>query len=151
MITVKVKEIVMDQSNNPLLLLADLEGKKILPLGISFWEAQSIAVKLKGEVTPRPLTHDLIGSIIKEMDVEVDRIEIYDVHQDTFYANIFMHYKGTEIVVDARPSDAVALALTVGASIYLSEKVDHYTISSKDLVIGEDEDTEGGEGGTRLH
>jgi len=152
MIPVKVKEIVMDESDHPLLLLSDLKEENVLPIGIGIWEAQAIALKLKGEITSRPHTHDLMGSLFKELDVSVNKIEIHDVCHDTFYAHIFMEKNEEDLVVDARPSDAVALALTVGASIYLSDKITGYTVSVKDLVVEEPEKGEEDEGGKpRLH
>ncbi len=152
MFPVKVKEIVMDQSHNPLLLLVDMEENDVLPVGVGFWEAQAIALKLRGQSTPRPMTHDLMGSICGELGAEVEKIEIYDVYEDTFYSNIHLKKGEEEVIVDARPSDAIALAMTVGATIYLSEKLGSYTVSIKDLVIeDEDDGTADDEEGPTLH
>ncbi len=153
MIPVKVKEIVMDQSHNPLLLLVDMKEQDVLPVGIGFWEAQAIALKLKGQSSPRPMTHDLMGMICGELGARVEKIEIYDVYEDTFYANIYLEKEkeGEEVIVDARPSDAIALAMTVGASIYLSNRMSAYTVSAGDLVIENEEDEENGEEGPTLH
>ncbi len=147
MIPVKVKEIVMDQWQHPLLLLSDLEESLVLPMGIGFWEAQTIARKWKGEETSRPMTHDLMCNLFQHLEVQVKRIEIHDVYENTFYANIYMERNGKEEVVDSRPSDAVALALTVDTAVYLTENIRDYTVSMDELHIEEVEDEVRGEEG----
>lgn len=135
MITVKVREVVLDSLQNPLLLLVDMEETFVLPIGIGFWEAQAILLKLQGQLLPRPMTHDLIMALCTELGAAVQKIVISDMKESTFYAEIHIHTTGgRERVVDARPSDAVALALTVGCPIFISSKVAAHTISIKDLI-----------------
>ncbi len=135
MITVKVREIVLDSLQNPLLLLVDMDETLVLPIGIGFWEAQAIVLKLQGQVPSRPMTHDLIKTLYAELGATVQKIVISDIKESTFYAEIYIHTaQGQELVVDARPSDAVALALTVGCPIFISSKVAAHTISIKDLI-----------------
>ena len=134
MIPVKVKEVVLDQSHNPLLLLADLEEDNVLPLGIGFWEAQAIIVKLQGNDLPRPMTHDLLHTMCQELGAKVSRIVISDINENTFFAELYLKYGAEEVVLDARPSDAVALALTADAPVFMTEKVSAYTIPMDNLI-----------------
>ena len=154
MIPVKVKEVVLDEEHNPLLLLADMEEENILPVAIGFWEAQSIMMKLHGSSFPRPMTHDLMNTLCNHLGASLDRVEIIDTHEDTFFAEIYLERDSKEMAIDARPSDAVILALISGAPIYLSEEVFSYTIAAEDLVEEEDiadSDDFPEEGGPQLH
>lgn len=134
MISVKVKEVVLDQTHNPLLLLVDLDEKNVLPVGIGFWEAQAIVMKLQGSLVPRPMTHDLMSSLCNHLGASLSKIVINDIQDNTFFAEMHLDREGEEIIVDARPSDAVALALTIGSPVYITEKVAAYMISIEDLV-----------------
>ncbi len=134
MIPVKVKEIVLDEENNPLLLLVDLEESNVLVIGIGFWEAQSILMKIQGNVLPRPMTHDLMNSLFRNLGAMLDKVVITDIIEDTYYAEMYLHQNGKEKVVDARPSDAVAMALTSGTTIYITEKIFGQTISIEEMA-----------------
>ena len=135
MIEVKVREVVLDSEHNPLLLLVDMEETMVLPIGIGFWEAQAIVMKLQGQVPLRPMTHDLIKNLCADMGAAVQKIVVTDIKESTFYAEIHISTaQGGQLVVDARPSDAVALALTVGCPIFISSVIATHTISIKDLI-----------------
>lgn len=156
MIPVKVKEVVLDQVQNPLLLLVDIEETVVLPIGIGFWEAQAIILKLQGHVTPRPMTHDLFKSFCGHLGATVEKVVINDIKESTFFADItVLDSTGKEIVIDARPSDAVALALTVGCPVYMTRNILPYTVSMKDIEMEpEDEPGDFGEtdeSGPHLH
>ncbi|NMA91768.1 MAG: bifunctional nuclease family protein [Firmicutes bacterium] len=156
MIPVKVREVVLDQVQNPLLLLVDIEESMVLPIGIGFWEAQAIVLKLQGHVPPRPLTHDLFKALCSHLGASVKKVIINDIRKSTFYAEIHLTNSAQEeVVVDARPSDAVALALTVGCPIYITKNVATYTVSIKDLLEEQEKDSPGfgepDEGGPHLH
>ena len=154
MIPVKVKEVVLDQTHNPLLLLVDLDEENVLPVGIGFWEAQAIVLKLQGNLVPRPMTHDLMSSLCDTLGASLNKIVINDIQDNTFYAELYLDRNGNEIIVDARPSDAVALALTIGSPIYITDKVAAYTMSVDDLVEEkglDDFDDDSEEGGPHLH
>ncbi len=156
MIPVKVREVVLDQVQNPLLLLVDIEESMVLPIGIGFWEAQAIVLKLQGHVSPRPLTHDLFKALCSQLDARVEKVIINDIRKSTFYAEIHLVDSARkEVVVDARPSDAVALALTVGCPIYITKNVAAYTVSIKDLLEEQEKEIPGlgdpDEGGPHLH
>ena len=140
MIPVKVKEVVLDSVQNPLLLLVDMEDTMVLPIGIGFWEAQAIVLKLQGHIPPRPMTHDLFKSFCDSLGVTVEKVVVNDIKESTFYAGIYLSTAEGELLVDARPSDAVALSLTVGCPIFIGKKVIPYTVSIKDLI--EEQSTE---------
>jgi uncharacterized protein len=133
-IPVKVREVVLDPVQNPLLLLVDMDESMVLPIGIGFWEAQAIIIKLQGHIPPRPMTHDLFKSFCSQLGVTVEKVVVTDIRESTFFAEIYLKTTRQELVVDARPSDAVALALTVGCPIFISSKVAAYTLSIKDLI-----------------
>ncbi|MBO8144062.1 MAG: bifunctional nuclease family protein [Thermodesulfobacterium sp.] len=116
--------IAMDpMSNSPVMLLKEVEGDRILPIWIGVLEATSIAAKLENIQFPRPLTHDLMKNIFDFVGVKIPKIEIVDLKENTYYAIITLEVKGKTIDIDARPSDAVALALRTGAEIFVKEDV----------------------------
>ncbi|MFY9503870.1 MAG: bifunctional nuclease family protein [Dethiobacteria bacterium] len=143
MIPVKVKEVVLDPVQNPLLLLVDMEDSMVLPIGIGFWEAQAIVLKLQGHITPRPMTHDLFKSFCDRLSVTVEKVVVNDIKESTFYAEIYLSTPEGELLLDARPSDAVALALTVGCPIFIGKKVIPYTVSIKELIAEQGSDPTG--------
>lgn len=113
------------QTNRPLVWLKDKEQppRMFLPIAIGPFEANAICMELYNEPPPRPITYDLLKSIIEGLDVKVVKIFINALKEDTFYAEITLQANGTQLEIDSRPSDAIALALRVGASIYVSEEV----------------------------
>jgi bifunctional DNase/RNase len=128
MIAVKVKGVGLDQEQNPLLLLMDQEETIILPIGIGLGEAQIISLRLDGFVLPRPLTHDLIVSLCQKLDATIRKIVVNDIREGTYYAQIFLEKDNQEIIVDSRPSDGVALALTSGTPLFITEKVAEHSL-----------------------
>jgi hypothetical protein len=107
----------------PIVLLKTAEGNKFLPIWIGHPEAAAILMKLQGAATPRPMTHDLLKSILDNLGAKVVRIEVNDLKDNTYYAMIHLEVNAKRLVIDARPSDAIALALRVGASIFVDEVV----------------------------
>jgi bifunctional DNase/RNase len=123
-IEMKVSGLTIDPiTNTPIVILKDLEGKKAVPIWIGIFEASAIATEMEKIKFPRPMTHDLLNDVIKVLKGEVVRVEIPDLRNNTFFANIQLLWEGKIIVVDARPSDAIAIALRAGASIFVDEKV----------------------------
>lgn len=110
-------------TNTPIVILKDLEGKKAVPIWIGIFEASAIATEMEKIKFPRPMTHDLLNDVIKVLKGEVTRVEIPDLRNNTFFASIHLLFEGNTIIVDARPSDAIAVALRAGASIFVDEKV----------------------------
>jgi hypothetical protein len=121
---VKVMGIVVDpKASNPVVVLVDLSGQKALPIWIGVFEAEAISRGLEGVMTLRPMTHDLMKQILDTFQVTINRVIIHDLKENTFYANLYLNVEGTELVVDSRPSDAIALAVRVKAPIFVAESV----------------------------
>ena len=111
-------------SNMPIVLLREVEGqRRVLPIFIGGPEATAIAFALDGVETPRPMTHDLMKNLIDELGATVERIVITDLSESTFFAELHLRTATDVHLVSARPSDAVALAVRVGAPIFAEEKV----------------------------
>jgi bifunctional DNase/RNase len=110
-------------SNQPIVLLREREGKRYLPIWIGVNEAQAIAIALQGIPTPRPMTHDLMKNLLDEVGVNVERISITELRDGIFYATVQMSRNGTRFEVSSRPSDAIALAVRTGVSIFAAEEV----------------------------
>lgn len=110
-------------TNQPIVLLREAEGERYLPIWIGQAEAAAIALALQGVVTPRPMTHDLLKSILDEMSVQVQSIVITELREGTFYAVINMQRNGTSYEISSRPSDAIALAVRINCRIFASEEV----------------------------
>jgi len=104
-------------------ILKEKMAERYLPIWIGPAEADAIAVKLQGASVPRPLTHDLLHSILNALGATVDSIIVSDLQKDTFYAKIILNVNGEKIEIDSRPSDALALAVRVGVPIYAEEVV----------------------------
>lgn len=121
MIQVKVYSLAVDEKNQfPVVILQSLDGSKQLPIWIGPPEASAIAMEIAGKKFQRPLTHDLLISLIQSLGAKVLRVEIVDLKESTFYARIFLEAAGQTIVVDARPSDSLAIALKAKAKIYVA-------------------------------
>ena len=110
-------------TNSPIVILKDVDGDKTLPIWIGLLEATAIASELEGIKFSRPMTHDLLKNIMEFLDVKVNRVEVCDLKDNTYYALIFIDYDGKEISIDARPSDALALSLRVNAPIFVADEV----------------------------
>jgi len=120
----KIKGLVVDPiSKMPIIVLQDPETDRILPIWIGVFEANAIALKIENVHSPRPMTHDLLQNILSRLAVEVERITVNDIRNNTFYATIHCRRDGMNLVIDSRPSDAIALALRTGAPIFVEEKV----------------------------
>lgn len=120
----KVSGLVMDpQTNTPILILKDLENETSLPIWIGLLEATSIATELEKINFPRPMTHDLIKNCFNHLKVTVERIEVYDLRDNTYYALIYLKDNDRVSPIDARPSDAIAIALRTNAPIFVREDV----------------------------
>ena len=119
-----VKGLTLDPlTNMPIVILKDMEDKHVLPIWIGLFEANAIALELEKITTPRPMTHDLIRDIITGINATVTKVVVNDLKNNTFYAVIHLSLDGNNIVIDSRPSDAIALALRIGAPIYVSTEV----------------------------
>ena len=110
-------------TGTPIVILKDVPEKKAIPIWIGLFEASAIATELEKVKFSRPMTHDLLKDILGTLQVTLVRVEIQDLRNNTFFASIFLERDGQDYVVDARPSDAIALALRVGSPIFVEEKV----------------------------
>jgi uncharacterized protein len=120
----KVAGITVDPfTNTPIVLLKDLEDKDVLPIWIGLLEASSIATALENINTPRPMTHDLLKNILDNLGVKVLKIEVNDLKDNTYYALIHFDVNKKRLVMDSRPSDAIAIALRTAAPIFVEEAV----------------------------
>ena len=123
-IEMKVKNLAFDLSKSgAMVFLEETNGKRVLPIWIGIFEANAIALELRKISTARPMTHDLILNIIKGLEAETTKIAVTELKDNTFYATIHINTKGGEVIIDSRPSDAIAVALRVGTPIYVVEEV----------------------------
>ena len=127
LIEMTIKGLMVDPiTNMPIVILKDKEGDRVLPIWVGIFEANAIALQIENIATPRPMTHDLLRNIISDLDGQVDRVVVSDLKDNTFFAIIHLTVKGEAVIVDARPSDAIALALRTRAPILVDETViDH--------------------------
>ena len=107
----------------PIVLLKTADGNKFLPIWIGHPEAAAILMKLQGASTPRPMTHDLVTDMLAQLDAQVTRITVTELKENTFYAQITLQVNGSEIEIDSRPSDAIALAVRADAKIFVADEV----------------------------
>jgi hypothetical protein len=107
----------------PIVLLKTADGNKFLPIWIGHPEAAAILMKLQGASPPRPMTHDLVNDIIGELEGRITRITVTELRENTFYAQITVQRDGSEIEIDSRPSDAIALAIRAEAPIFAADEV----------------------------
>ena len=124
MVEVEVLSLAIDEKNQyPVVILQTLDGARRLPIWIGPPEASAIAMEIAGKKFQRPLTHDLIVTILKGLQARIRRVEICDLKQNTFYARITIEAQGQLLSIDARPSDSIALALKAKAKIYAAEEL----------------------------
>ena len=123
-VEVKINGLAVDQqAKSHVVILKEKDGERVLPIWIGPAEAQAIARELAGQRFQRPLTHDLIALIVEGLKARVSRVVIADLKDNTFFAQLLVDRDGEVVVVDARPSDSLAVALRCGADIFVNEKL----------------------------
>jgi bifunctional DNase/RNase len=123
-IEMKIRGLMMDPvTNMPIVVLKDVNGDTVLPIWVGVYEANAIALEIEKVVTPRPMTHDLIKSVLVGLDTQVHKVVVSELREDTFYAVIWLERDGHIISIDSRPSDALALALRLDCPIYVEDEV----------------------------
>ncbi|HMC20454.1 MAG TPA: bifunctional nuclease family protein [Thermoanaerobaculia bacterium] len=139
LVPMSIKGLMLDPvSNSPIVVLKDDEEKFFLPIWVGIFEANAIALQLENVTTPRPMTHDLLRNMISELNARVIRVVINDLRDSTFFAQIRLLTGEKTLELDARPSDAIALALRTEAPIFVAQTVlDQAQTISPD---GEDQD-----------
>ena len=124
LVPMSIKGLMLDPvSNSPIVVLKDDDEKFFLPIWVGIFEANAIALQLENVTTPRPMTHDLLRNMIAELDAHVTRVVINDLRDSTFFAQIRLNVGTKTLEVDARPSDAIALALRTEAPIFVAQSV----------------------------
>ncbi|MBD92955.1 MAG: hypothetical protein CL482_01665 [Acidobacteria bacterium] len=123
-IEMSIKGLMVDPvTNMPIVILRDSDGKRILPIWVGVFEANAIALQIENVSTPRPMTHDLLRNVIQDLNGDVQKIVVSDLKDNTFYAVLHVVVAGEMVMIDARPSDAIALALRVRAPIFAEDAV----------------------------
>lgn len=123
-IEMKIRGLMVDpNTNTPIVVLKDVKGDTLLPIWVGLYEANAIAIEVEKASPPRPMTHDLLRNMIHGLNARVERVVVTELRDDTFYAVIWMDQDGQPVAIDARPSDALALALRSDCPIFVSEEV----------------------------
>ena len=123
-IEMTIKGLMVDPiTNMPIIILRDEEGQRVLPIWVGIFEANAIALQIENIATPRPMTHDLLRNVIHDLKAAVQKVVVCDLKENTFYALIYVTVAGESVAIDARPSDAIALALRTRAPIFVEESV----------------------------
>ena len=123
-IEMTIKGLMIDPiTNMPIVILKDKEGERVVPIWVGVFEANAIALQIENISTPRPMTHDLIRNILSEIEADVQRIVVCELRENTFYAMIYLDREGETMAIDARPSDAIALALRTKSPIFVEDDV----------------------------
>ena len=123
-VEMKIRGLMMDPvTNMPIVILKDVAGTAILPIWVGIYEANAIALEIEKVATPRPMTHDLIKTLLMGLETQVHKVVVSELKDDTFYALIWLERGGELITIDSRPSDALAIALRLDCPIYVEEAV----------------------------
>lgn len=123
-VEMRIRGLMVDPSTQqPIVILKDLSGNTVLPIWVGLFEASAIALEVEKASAPRPMTHDLLRNLIHALNAKVERVVVSELRDDTFFAVIWMRQNGELVTVDARPSDALALALRSDCPIFVHEDV----------------------------
>lgn len=123
-IEMTIKGLMVDPiTNMPIVLLRDKEGQKVLPIWVGVFEANAIALQIENITPQRPMTHDLLNNVIHDLKADIQKIVVSDLKENTFYALIYLTIGGDVMAIDARPSDAIALALRARVPIFVEDRV----------------------------
>jgi bifunctional DNase/RNase len=123
-IEVRIRGLMMDPATNmPIVILKDAASDAVMPIWVGPFEANAIAIEIEKLTTPRPMTHDLTRNLVQNLNAELERVVITELKDDTFFAVLRLRQDGEQMLVDARPSDAIALALRFDCPIYVAEEV----------------------------
>jgi bifunctional DNase/RNase len=123
-IEMTIKGLMVDPvTNMPIIILRDEAGDRVLPIWVGIFEANAIALQIENVATPRPMTHDLLRNVIQDLDGAVQKVVVSELKENTFFAVIHLAVRGEAVLIDARPSDAIALALRTKAPIFVEESV----------------------------
>jgi bifunctional DNase/RNase len=123
-IEVRIRGLMMDPATNmPIVVLKDIASETVMPIWVGIFEANAIAIEIEKVAAPRPMTHDLTRNLIRHLSAQLERVVITEIRDETFFAVLWIRQEGEAVTVDARPSDAIALALRADCPIYVAEEV----------------------------
>src|SRR5580704_10850605 len=123
-VEMQIRGLMMDPvTNMPIVVLKDVSGDTVLPIWVGIFEANAIALELEKTATPRPMTHDLLQNMARGLNAKVQKVVVSELRDDTFYAVIWMDHAGETVAMDARPSDAIAMAVRWDCPIYVNREV----------------------------
>ena len=123
-IEVRIRGLMMDPATNmPIIMLKDVGSDAVVPIWVGIFEANAIASEIEKVSAPRPMTHDLTRNLLRHLNTQLERVVITEIKNDTFFASLWLRQDGEAVIIDARPSDAIALALRADCPIYVSEQV----------------------------
>jgi bifunctional DNase/RNase len=144
-IEVKIRGLMMDPSSGtPIIILKDINSETMLPIWVGAYEANAIALEIEKIAPQRPMTHDLLRNVILEMGATVERVVVTELRDNTFFAMVIMKDRaGESVMIDARPSDAIALALRVDCPIFVNDDV--IRASQNKVASSEEESVSGAE------
>ncbi|MBS1815712.1 MAG: bifunctional nuclease family protein [Acidobacteria bacterium] len=140
-VEVRIRGLMMDPvTNMPMIVLKDTASDAVLPIWVGIFEANAIAMEIEKAGVPRPMTHDLLRSAIRALDAEITKVVVSALKEDTFYAIVWLDRNGETITLDARPSDALALALRADCPIFVARSVmEHARLSANNNQVNADE------------
>jgi uncharacterized protein len=125
-VEVRIRGLMMDPATNmPIVVLKDVGSDTVMPIWVGIFEANAIAIEIEKLAAPRPMTHDLTRNLIQNLNAQLERVVITELKDDTFFAILWLRQGDETVAIDARPSDAIALALRADCPIYVSEQVLH--------------------------
>ena len=123
-IEVRIRGLMMDPATNmPIVVLKDVASDTVMPIWVGIFEANAIAIEIEKVAAPRPMTHDLTKNLIRHLNAQLERVVISELRDDTFFATLWLRQGEDLVAVDARPSDAIALALRADCPIFVAEQV----------------------------
>jgi len=123
-IEVRIRGLMMDPATSmPIVVLKDVDSDTVMPIWVGIFEANAIALEIEKVAAPRPMTHDLTTDLINSLNARLERVVITELKDDTFFASLWLRQGDEPMVIDARPSDAIALALRADCPIYVAEEV----------------------------
>jgi hypothetical protein len=123
-IEVRIRGLTLDPATSmPIVVLKDVASETVMPIWVGIFEANAIAIEIEKVAVPRPMTHDLIRNLIRHLNARLERVVISELNDDTFFATLWLRQGDEPMVIDARPSDAIALALRADCPIYVTEEV----------------------------
>lgn len=123
-IEVRIRGLMMDPATNmPIVMLKDVGSDSVIPIWVGIFEANAIAIEIEKVAAPRPMTHDLTRNLIRHLNAQLEKVVITEIKDDTFHAVLWLRQEGEPLIVDARPSDAIALAMRADCPIFVAEQV----------------------------